>query len=202
MRDRRQPAPHDTETSLVFSFSRLESYATCPKQYFYSRILKIDIDEESESLVFGKVLHAALERLNRGWAKTGEIPGDHQILAALGDAWEGISFPITQQKDQLEQRAVAMLRRFYGFEQTRVPTRRPIAVETPIAVQMGRHTLNGKIDLIVEDDTGMTEIIDFKSGKAGSRKATESLQLYLYGQAWSQLCGRPDPENIVLLPQA
>ena len=74
-----------------------------------------------------------------------------------------------------------------------MPKRRPIAVEETIEVQLGRHTLRGTIDLIVEDDTGATEIIDFKSGKAGSRKANESLQLYLYGRAWSQRHDVPTP---------
>ncbi len=170
MRDRRQPAPHDGDTPLVFSFSRLESYDTCPKQYFYSRVLKIDTDEESENLVFGSVLHRALESLNREWEETDEIPGDQQIKTALSKAWDGISLAVAQQQAQLEQRSLAMLRRFYEFEQTREPKRRPIAVETPIAFQFGRHKLTGKIDLIVEDENGVTEIIDFKSGKAGKRK--------------------------------
>ena len=185
IRDRLIPAPFGDGTPLRFSYSQLSTYETCPRQYLYGAVLKLQRDEEYVSAAFGSAIHAALNLLNQQWRENRKPPEDHEVERAVTDNWPEAGFDFSAQREQLRQRAVGMLARYYRFEHTRQPGRVPMAIEEPFTAAYGSHSFTGRIDLAVTDRLGEDEIIDFKTGrKANLEAAPESLQLYLYDHAW------------------
>lgn len=63
----------------------------------------------------------------------------------------------------------------------------PVAVERPFVYPFEGGDVHGRIDLVIPDDGGGLELVDFKSGSAWSPDAlSESLQLPLYALAASR----------------
>jgi DNA helicase-2/ATP-dependent DNA helicase PcrA len=179
------PAPYDDSTSIRFSFSALDTYEKCHRQYLYQSVLGLEREEEATALVMGSAVHAALRRLNEQWRETGEPPGPVAVETALSVVWPEIGFDCLAQSRQLRQRAGSMLRRYYAWEAERADRRVPIEVERGFGHPFDRHTVTGRVDLVVRDPDGAAEIIDFKVSKPGSvTKPGESLQLYLYHHVW------------------
>jgi DNA helicase-2/ATP-dependent DNA helicase PcrA len=184
LRTRGLPAPNTAETSLRFSFSQIDTYEKCPRQYLYQSVLRLRKETATSALTLGNAVHNALQELNTAWQEREEIPGDDEIEAALERHWPALGFDCNPQREQLRFRARAMVRRFFAHERQRNPQRFPIAIEKKIAAQFGPHALTGKIDLIVAIGDGEAEIIDFKTGKPEGYNAGKSLQLYVYARAW------------------
>ena len=192
LRNRSIPAPFDASTILKFSFSRLEAYESCPRKYLYAAVLQLSDDESFVSATMGNAVHHALDQLNTQWQRTGAVPDEREIDAAIEDAWPAGGFDCAPQRVQMLVRARAMLQRYFANERLRSPRRRPIAVEHWVEAPFGSHRLNGKIDLVLESADGEVEIVDFKTGSKSSLNAEKAMQLYLYGHAWCHHRSPPD----------
>jgi ATP-dependent exoDNAse (exonuclease V) beta subunit len=187
VRERLAPMPYAGDRALRFSYSQLDTYETCPRQYLYAAVLRLEKEEEAASLALGSAVHAALQELNGRWQTRESVPDDEEIIAAIEAAWPSAGFDCTAQSRQLRMRALAMLRRYYAMERTRQPARHPIAIESSFRVPYDEHIVSGRIDLVLRDRAGEVEIIDFKTGKPSSegvKKPAESLQLFLYDHVW------------------
>ena len=73
--------------------------------------------------------------------------------------------------------------------------RRPVAVEQPFELVVGRRLIRGRIDAIYPLDGGRFDVIDFKTGAVPSDFAAASLQLSVYRLAWADLAG-VDPARV------
>jgi DNA helicase-2/ATP-dependent DNA helicase PcrA len=73
--------------------------------------------------------------------------------------------------------------------------RRPVAVEQPFELVVGRRLIRGRIDAIYPADSGRFDVIDFKTGAVPSDFAAASLQLSVYRLAWADLAG-VDPADV------
>jgi DNA helicase-2/ATP-dependent DNA helicase PcrA len=73
--------------------------------------------------------------------------------------------------------------------------RRPVAVEQPFELVVGRRLIRGRIDGIYPLDGGRFDVIDFKTGAVPSDFAAASLQLSVYRLAWADLAG-VDPAQV------
>ncbi len=193
-------------SSLALSFTGIEHYRACPRQYFYGHVLAVDAWSGGASATLGGKVHDALHELNRRWMDRGLPPPDEEveevwrsiwrldrltIEAAMRDPtapvpWEpGFSF--ARQVIQAWRRGSAYLRRYYRWEREMRDggaQRVPIALEHSFAFPYKHHRIEGRIDCVIRTPEGDL-VVDYKTGKGkGDLKATKSLQLAIYEQAW------------------
>jgi len=201
-----QPGTNGSGPSLAVSFSGVDIYRTCPRQFFYGHVLHVEAPAHGASTTLGSKVHTALHQLNRQWMEMGAPPTDEQVQdvwratwkidtetidAALANPdtrvpWEP-GFVFARQMVQAWRRGAVYLRRYYGWERglrEEGAIRLPVALEYSFVYPHGDHSINGRIDCIFRTPTGDL-IVDYKTGKRNSDlKAAKSLQLAIYEQAW------------------
>lgn len=207
IRFRSLPQPFIEESGLRVSFSGLESYGTCPRQYFYGHVLHVDAPPRGTSVVMGSKMHTALARLNTLWMERGEPPDDAEVVAAWREVWPVDAatieaamrnpetrvrwepgFLFARQVVQGWQRGLKQLRRYYLWErEMRSPgaQRVPVVVEHSFLFERGSHTFDGRIDCVLRTPD-RDIVVDFKSGSSDGMKPEKSLQLAIYEAAWKR----------------
>lgn len=66
--------------AFAWSWSALESYETCPKKHWHTKVRKDVTDPPGEDATWGKQVHAAMaNRIAKGRALPPEMPYEHQI---------------------------------------------------------------------------------------------------------------------------
>jgi DNA helicase-2/ATP-dependent DNA helicase PcrA len=206
IRFRELPKPFVEESTLAVSFSGLDAYGACPRQFFYGHVLHIDARSGGASTTLGSKVHAALYELNRRWMEQGVPPPDEEIQevwrstwhidrmtieAAMADPttrvpWEP-GFTFARQVVQAWQRGGAYLRRYYRWERELCDggaQRVPVVLEHTFVFPYEDHLIDGRIDCVIRSPKGDL-IVDYKTGKRNSDlKSGTSLQLAIYEQAW------------------
>ncbi len=206
IRFRELPQPFVEESVLAISFSGIDSYQACPRQFFYGHVLHIDAPTGGASTTLGSKVHAALLELNRHWMEQGMPPPDDEVQevwrstwkidrvtieAAMTDPttrvpWES-GFAFARQVVQAWQRGGTYLRRYYRWEREMCDggaQRVPVVLEHAFVFPYKDHLIDGRIDCVIRTPKGDL-IVDYKSGKRnGDLKAAKSLQLAIYEQAW------------------
>ena len=194
----------------IWSASRLETYQTCPFNYFIGYLLgleKPELPEEGlDSRQLGNIYHHILENLYR---RIGEDYTVDDLLTHLPDA-AGSEFKDAPEKEgfretawweHTQQEIIENLRltlvrleeiepgfRFYGAEKRFGITP---GEEEPLSIEVqgqGGYLLHGFIDRVDRNEQGEIRIVDYKtSGKSGfdNRAVWEGkkLQLPLYALA-------------------
>jgi DNA helicase-2/ATP-dependent DNA helicase PcrA len=208
IRFRELPRPFIEESTLAVSFTGIEAYRVCPRQFFYGHVLHVDAPARGASTTLGSKVHDALRALNSQWMATGMPPEDAEVQdiwratwridqatieAAQSDPetrvpWEpGFSF--ARQVVQAWRRGGAYLRRYYAWERQfhqGGSQRVPVALEHSFIFPYREHLIDGRIDCVIRTPAG-DFIVDYKTSKKTSDlKAEKSLQLAIYEQAWLQ----------------
>ncbi|MGH2447419.1 MAG: ATP-dependent DNA helicase, partial [Chloroflexota bacterium] len=218
LRFREMPRPFHPDSdadgsSLTVSFSGVDAYEACPRQYFYAHVLCIQAPMRSAGITLGSKVHDALRALNDTWMATGAPPDDAAVQniwratwpldratidAALANPdtrvpWEP-GFNFARQVVQGWQRGGAYLRRYYVWERelrAGGAQRVPVALEHRFDLPHGNHRITGLIDCVLATPEG-DFVIDYKTGKKSSDlKAAKSLQLAIYQRAWQHDSGAP-----------
>lgn len=220
IRFRELPQPFQNGTdgsvpSLAVSFSGIDVYRACPRQFFYGHVLHIEAPAGGASTTLGSKVHTALHRLNRQWMEMGSPPTDQQVQEAWRATWKidtatidaalanpdtrvpwEPGFVFARQMVQAWRRGAAYIRRYYQWERelrAGGENRVPVELEYAFVYPHGNHLINGRIDCILRTPTGDL-IVDYKTGKRNSDlKATKSLQLAIYEQAWMHENATPVP---------
>jgi hypothetical protein len=134
---------------LPWTYSQLEAFETCPKQYFHTNVLREYPFEKSEASLWGDRVHDALERRVRDG-----VPLPNEMAQWNGITQKLLSLP----GDKYTEQKMAIDRAFQPvnyYDKERAWTR-------------------GKIDLtIVHNEEAV--IADYKTGK---KKPSEQLYLY------------------------
>lgn len=165
LRRQADPAPFVPGDSLRLSHSALDTYLTCPRQYYYAYVLNLP-GPDNVYTAFGSALHAALEGFNKAYM-AGPLPSWPDLHARWTAAMRPADFESETQYLQLHERGRFFLQRFHEW-----------AVANPyqvISVEGGfelpyrdakgrRHTIRGRYDLVIRDPAGGEAIIDYKSG--------------------------------------
>ncbi|HET8647748.1 MAG TPA: PD-(D/E)XK nuclease family protein, partial [Vicinamibacteria bacterium] len=121
------------------------------------------------------------------------------LVAAFRGAWVSEGFLSREHEEERLRTGEEVLRRFH--RQDAAHPLQPAAVEQEFAFHVGATRVQGRYDLVVQED-GRTTILDFKTGavddeaRAGER-AQGSLQLDVYALAWLRGTGRL-PERVEL----
>jgi RecB family exonuclease len=160
------------------SYSRLSRFEQCPRSFKFQYIDKLP-SEPGMPLRFGKVVHAALERLLREvieQERSGPLD-PNRAVTLFAEAWraEGIA--------GLQEFAagVQMIREYVRAEGI-VDHRDVLAVEKEFRLQVGRFEVLGFIDRVNRIDDETIEVLDYKTNRAlfTRDELDSSMQMSLY----------------------
>lgn len=179
----------DGQGRVRLSFSRIDTYRTCPRQFRYAYVDRLP-GVPSPHLSFGSSIHAALEAFYD--RKLPACPPVEELLAALYEAWDQSGFRELPRDEQLAyyRHAQQVLRRFH---QRVAPTYRlPVATEAWFELPIGYEAVVvGSIDRVDVDDDGDLHVIDYKTNRKAKprERVAGSLQLAIYALACRHLYG-------------
>jgi RecB family exonuclease len=179
----------DGEGRVRLSFSRIESYANCPRKFRYSYVDKLP-GRPGPHLSFGTSIHNALEAFYD--RKLPSCPSVEELLRFLYDGWEHAGFADLPRDEQLGfyRHAQQVLRRYHARVADRY--RLPVATEAWFELPIGYEaTVVGSIDRVDVDDDGRFHVVDYKTNRKVKDRArvAGSLQLSLYALACRHLYG-------------
>ena len=155
---------------LVLSPSRMNDYLECPQKFFYTKILKIDVEERDwDASNFGNIIHNILENAVRQAKKTGNYTSKDEVTAIFKQNLDAEAFTSEVRKEMYEKHAESIFENFYpNFIQ--ISPQRIDDVESDFdSVNVNGDLISGKIDRIEKNSDGTYELYDYKTGKPPSQ---------------------------------
>lgn len=175
--------------SILWSWSRVNSYMTSPYEYFLKYVLRKKEDMTNCAYApIGSLAHSCLERYY-----SGEINHD-TMLEEFEDGWL-TNIDIADLKfDRNDDSKNESIKKKYKYDiehflkhHKRIADK--VIVEKFVAAKINSNVLQGYIDAMYKDNDGNLCIIDFKTSSKFSAKAIEekSGQLIVYAIALTQM---------------
>ncbi|MCH7879614.1 MAG: PD-(D/E)XK nuclease family protein [candidate division Zixibacteria bacterium] len=176
-----------------FSYSKIETYSNCPRQYKFRYIQRAKVEKEvTVELFLGQALHKCLQRLYEARSVSKVLTLD-ELLKIYRAEWEKASVETLKvSSDQLSvsdyiQNGRETLEKYYAtyapFSQEET-----LSVEARVQFTLDQERgfkMSGIIDRMARRPDGSTEIIDYKYKKGLPRQADveRDRQLALYVMA-------------------
>lgn len=183
--------------SVVLSPSRLNDYLSCPRKFFYVKVLGIDVEEADwDGANFGTLIHSLLERAVKV-AKESAYPTLEEILEKFRLGMDGMKFSSEAKKEKYFKQGQKLLTNYYPYF-SQIPISRITDIEFSFyGVDVDGDFITGKIDRIEKNSDGTFELYDYKTGNYSSEKkiATNEEkqnyfnQLCFYKYAYEKLTG-------------
>ena len=161
------------EAALSLSFSAIDSYRECPRQYWYRYVQKLPAKQSAEA-VHGVIVHEVLQQIGLA-TQRGEQISMALVRRLHDEAWGRSRFPDARREPTFRKLGLEQLRRYIeggGF------ATKPTHLERDFVTDVDGWTLRGVIDRIDKVEDGWT-IVDYKSGRKSSRSRRD-LQVALY----------------------
>jgi hypothetical protein len=164
---------------MVWSFSRLNTYETCPYSFYKQYILKEEGDDNGHAQL-GTLCHEILESYLKGELESYELSG---VFVKRFPNFVTAPFAKNKYVDlklRGYQRCKEYFDTFEGFDEFKYDKD---GIEKEVKFKLGGFDFIGYIDLFAKNEEGGLEVIDHKTkGKFSSKKEmTKYLrQLYLY----------------------
>ncbi|MBN1916247.1 ATP-dependent helicase [Candidatus Dojkabacteria bacterium] len=195
------------------SYSQIESYEKCPKQYKYKFILKVPVSP-APALVYGSVIHNTLKAFYEilkknqgGFDGFEEKPAQGKLKEIFEEKWEamtakaGGAFRSKTYREKMHVRGQTSLEEFY--KKLYSEDQRPFLLEQPFRLKIGDYTVSGVIDRVdlmgAKEGKQVVEIIDYKTGKVREQKEVDKdLQLAIYALAAREVF-KLEPEILSLM---
>ncbi len=180
-----------------FSFTQLAAFRKCPLQYKYSHIYRIPT-LGSYQRSFGQSIHLTFQKIFQlhqartaaqqgslfealpadvapgGWAVTLE---EAQELYA--DTWIDEWYPDRVMHDDYHAKGKVAVDQCMAVWMAYPP--KPLELEKEFILQIGGHSIKGKIDRVDQNADGTVTVFDYKTGEAKDKlEAEDKEQLYLY----------------------
>ena len=172
--------------SVVLSPSRLNDYLSCPRKFFYVKVLGIDVEEADwDGANFGTLIHSLIERAVKV-AKESAYPTLEEILEKFRLGMDGMKFSSEAKKEKYFKQGQKLLTNYYPYF-SQIPISRITDIEFSFyGVDVDGDFITGKIDRIEKNSDGTFELYDYKTGNYSSEKKiapNEEKQNY-----FNQLC--------------
>ena len=159
---------------LTLSYSSIQAYRDCPKQYWYRYVQRLPAVQSAEA-VQGVILHEVLRRAGEA-RRAGEPVTSTRMRSLHAAVWKTANFPDERRAPAFKRIGLGQLEAFRtagGFEGT------PELLERDFTSAVDGFTLHGVIDRVDRTESGW-RIIDYKTGRPIGR-ARRDLQVALYG---------------------
>lgn len=171
------------------SHSRISKYLQCPEQYRLHYVANLRPRVSDASLVFGQVIHQALEQLFRA----GSDPLIH-FSRRWGEFQEAsLAYKERESWEKLRATGTALLEKFVREELPRIGSVRAVERSFTLTITTLDVPFIGVIDLVAEVD-GRSTVIDFKTA-ASSYQAHEAA---LSDQLTAYQLAEPDVSHTAL----
>ncbi|MGZ4142522.1 MAG: ATP-dependent helicase [Actinomycetota bacterium] len=171
--------PSSPVRQAMLNVTSIVTYAQCPKKFYWSFVRPLP-RKSSAAARIGTIVHSWIEQEGKG-----------QI--ALVDPAE-----FEERMPAPDDDVVATLKK--SFESSRFYGRSPVMAERSIALVVGDHIVQGRMDAIFERDGGGWEIVDWKSGRTPEEEGAERWQLDLYALAAQEIWGKaPDDLTVTFV---
>ncbi len=199
---------------MPFSFSQLNTYRTCPKQYEFASIKKIP-RQISAGESFGSSVHNTLSK----WGKLEvdnerkkedadqltlfmEEPEEKQplTLELLIDLWHQ-SFIVQGYEskidgDRARAKGEVLMQLFFEWWSTK--KREVLAIEKGFSIEVDINTIKGRFDRVEQSDNGVL-VIDYKTGSLRTQEEVDNdLQLSIYALACTEVFEKPCTELLLM----
>ena len=174
----------------VYSHSRLSTFETCPRQYFFQYVARIKLDEEEGIEGFlGSLVHEALEKLYRD-LMFGKALSVEEVVGWFNVQWQrrctdAIVIVRTEYTAEDYRRVGEECLRKYYDHYTPFNESTTLALEERVNFKLdkgGEYSLTGFIDRISQRRDGTYEIHDYKTNfrLPGQEEKDQDRQLALY----------------------
>jgi DNA helicase II / ATP-dependent DNA helicase PcrA len=183
--DRGEPRARHEIPEVTLSFSDLKYFFECPYE-FKLRFLYGFNPPLHEALGYGKSIHDVMAEIHKR-----AIDGD--IVSGLDaddlvDKHLNTPFAYPALRADLRRAAIRAVRRYVEANRTRLENTLYSEQQIQVRVAPGI-TVDGRIDLITELDTGETSIVDFKSTERAQAEDITRDQLHIYAVGYQELTG-------------
>lgn len=185
--------------NIVLSPSRLNDYLACPRSFFYSMVLGIEIEEgDWDYANYGSTIHALLENAVKIAQKTGKYPDIEEIKKDFQIGLDNSRFSAPEMKEKFEKRGIELIDSYYPHFVS-IPISRIDKVEYSFdGVEIDKYSIKGKIDRIEKNSDGTYELYDYKTGypvserkvAIGEDKENYYNQLCFYKYAFEKATGK------------
>ncbi len=186
-------------SKLELSPSRLNDYIGCPRKFFYTKILGIDVEESDwDSANYGSVIHDILYKSVVRAKDEGKYPEISEIYAQFDKAMEDSKFTSEAQQERFERLGKQVIESYYPHF-SNFPVSAIEAVESEFGgLEIAGHTITGKIDRIEVNKDGTYRLCDYKTSKPVSSaqiskdgsKSDYYNQLCFYKYAYEKIKGK------------
>ena len=177
----------DDHGRVRLSFSRIDTYRTCPRMFRYRYVDRLP-GKPAPALSFGTSIHEALERFYD--RKLPEEPSEDELVGFLYEAWDSSGFKDVDRTEQTRwyRQGQDVLRRYH--RRVTGSYRLPVATEAWFELPFDDAVVVGSIDR-VDDDDGVLRVVDYKTNKRvkDRDRVKRSLQLSIYALACQHLYG-------------
>jgi DNA helicase-2/ATP-dependent DNA helicase PcrA len=175
-----------------FSFSQLQAYESCPRQYFYTFVAKLQ-PKGNAMFSFGRTMHDTLQKFYKliiernetgqsdlfNQSKKVKQPTVKELLDFYEASWIDDWYESAEQKEKYRQEGVRILKDYYGKFKNNFPV--PLFLEKEFTIKLDNYSLRGFLDRVDVKAKGQWEIVDYKTGRPKEKLTfDEKKQLLLY----------------------
>jgi DNA helicase-2/ATP-dependent DNA helicase PcrA len=166
----RQRVAKDYEDRKI-SVSLLNGFYECPWKWYFAGLLRIPT-EQTESLVFGDIVHISIDRI----LKLAKIPTTKDIRQIVKDQITKSSYGNEEKQRIIERDAIAVVEEWTGKRLAKISDDRDNEKMISITDERFPHLgIYGKIDLIERMPSGEVRVTDFKTGTPRKRSDFEKM---------------------------
>ncbi len=156
---------------LVLSPSTLNSYLSCPRNFFYTYVLKVPVyDDNWNNANYGTAVHAVLENSGRMLLSEGKYPTKEEFLQEFESSFSKEEFQNDKDRELFHKRGLEKLGEYYSRFIETSENRLYDVEESFEAVPIDGEIVKGKIDRIERNADGTFGLFDYKTGAAKPHK--------------------------------
>lgn len=205
---------------MPLSYSQLKAYQTCPKQYEYAFVEKIE-RPLSPAETFGVSVHSVLKRWGelemRNTKETSDgrltlFTNDHHhetktelsevtLLRLWRECFVGAGYASRTEEDAALRRGEEALKKFYAWWRTKERTVLAVEKGFKLPIPGKAQVLSGRFDRVEADGEGLV-VIDYKTGSPIDQDRLDAdVQLSIYALAAADIWKKPVTSLVLLSVQ-